>query len=94
MENWLYKCYEATEKDIEALDEALCRKLKDWRMLRAATDSVPAYIIAHNTVLEALATRPPTTLQGLKGIKGFGPKKSETYGPEILDIIAKHQASA
>ncbi len=86
--------YEASEDEIDSLDEALCRKLKDWRMLRAATDSVPAYIIAHNSVLEALATRPPTTLQALKGIKGFGPKKSETYGPEILDVIAKHQTAA
>ena len=85
--------YEAPAEQAEAeIDTALLHKLKDWRMLRAATDEVPAYIIAHNTVLEALAQRPPASLQALNGIKGFGPKKIEVYGPEILEIIDQHTA--
>jgi superfamily II DNA helicase RecQ len=84
--------YEDLPEDLIVVDEDLLRKLKDWRMLRAAQDEMPAYIIAHNTVLEALATRPPANLQALNGVKGFGPKKIATYGPEIIDIITNHQS--
>jgi ATP-dependent DNA helicase PIF1 len=79
-------------EEVEA-DIQLLHKLKDWRLLRAANDDMPAYIIAHNSVLEALAARPPATLQALNGIKGFGPKKIETYGPEIIDVIKQHQSA-
>ncbi|MEO6513503.1 MAG: AAA family ATPase [Candidatus Saccharimonadales bacterium] len=86
--------YEAPLEEVEAaVDTELLHKLKDWRLVRAANDEVPAYIIAHNSVLEALAQRPPTTLQALNGIKGFGPKKIETYGPEIIAVIAEHQTA-
>ena len=84
--------YEDSPEELVVIDEDLLRKLKDWRMLRAAQDEMPAYIIAHNTVLEALATRPPETVQALNGVKGFGPKKIATYGPEIIDIITHHQS--
>jgi ATP-dependent DNA helicase RecQ len=83
---------QAVAAEISAIDEILCRKLKDWRMRRATADNVPAYIIAHKTVLEALASRPPQTVQALRGVKGFGPKKIESYGQEIIDVIAAHAA--
>lgn len=67
------------------------KALKDWRTDRAQKDSMPAYIIAHDKTLEDLAIiRPETPLQ-LRTVKGFGPKKAETYGPEVLAIIAKHK---
>lgn len=75
------------------MDKALFEKLKTWRLARAGTDGMPAYIVAHNTVLEELARRSPASLQALKGVKGFGPKKIETYGPDIIAVISKHQAS-
>jgi len=78
---------------VSAVDEALLDKLKIWRLTRAAEDKVPAYIVAHNTVLESLASRPPANLQGLRGTKGFGPKKSEMYGQQIIDVIAAHKVA-
>jgi ATP-dependent DNA helicase PIF1 len=82
---------EIVEDIVLTVDQDLCRKLKEWRMQRAAADKVPAYIIAHNTVLEALATRPPQNVQALRGVKGFGPKKIESYGQEIIDIITAYE---
>ncbi|MFA5004118.1 MAG: AAA family ATPase [Candidatus Saccharimonadales bacterium] len=76
------------------MDEALLEKLKKWRFGRAQADGVPAYIIAHNSVLESLAARPPATPQALLGAKGFGPKKFDVYGSELLELIATHQAAA
>jgi ATP-dependent exoDNAse (exonuclease V) alpha subunit len=73
------------------LDEALLTKLKAWRLGRAQTDRLPAYIIAHDRALEALAIRPPLTPQQLLATPGFGAKKVENYGSEILRVIHRHQ---
>jgi ATP-dependent DNA helicase PIF1 len=78
---------EAAEPSPHLPDQALLSKLKHWRAARAQADNVPPYIVAHDSVLEALAMRPPTTSQQLLAIRGFGPRKVETYGQDILDIV-------
>lgn len=75
------------------IDESLFLKLKSWRASRAQADKLPAYIIAHDVALSAVAAAQPTTNQQLLGVSGFGPKKVETYGPEILAIVADHLAT-
>lgn len=75
------------------IDAALFEKLKLWRMMRSTADKVPAYIIAHNSTLEALAANPPTTPQQLIAMHGFGPKKAEAYGTDVLLVIAEHKAT-
>ncbi len=69
------------------IDEALLKKLKQWRAARAQSDSVPAYIVAHDASLEAIAAYPPKDMAGLRAAKGFGPKKCETYGDDILAVV-------
>ena len=68
------------------MNEELFEKLRVWRLERARRDQVAPFIIAHNTLLEALAARPPATAQALLGMPGFGAKKLETYGQDILEI--------
>jgi ATP-dependent exoDNAse (exonuclease V) alpha subunit len=82
----------AEKKVSEIVDEELFNKLKVWRQKRAIKDSVPAYIIAHNTTLSAVAANPPKTTQQLLGLPGFGSRKVENYGPDILAIVAEHIA--
>jgi ATP-dependent DNA helicase PIF1 len=72
---------------VESANPALLSALKTWRTQRASHDSVPAYIIAHNTTLEALARLAPQTQQQLLVVPGFGSKKAANYGEEILAII-------
>jgi ATP-dependent exoDNAse (exonuclease V) alpha subunit len=74
------------------VDKLLLDTLKTWRRQRAAADSVPAYIVAHDSALEALATHQPTSPQQLLAVKGFGKNKLDQYGNEILAIMADHQA--
>ncbi len=81
---------EAESEQSMGVDSALLAELKAWRLRRADQDSVPAYIVAHDSVLEALATKPPISQQALLGIKGFGTAKADKYGPDILGVIAKH----
>lgn len=72
------------------VDSALLAELKTWRLKRAGQDSVPAYIIAHDSVLEALAAKPPTSRQSLLGIKGLGTAKVDKYGTDILTVISTY----
>lgn len=71
-------------------DPDLFDALKSWRAARAAKENVPAYIIAHNKTLEAVAARKPVSDQELLGIPGFGAKRVEKYGAEIVETIKSH----
>jgi superfamily II DNA helicase RecQ len=71
-------------------DKALFEKLSAWRLQRARRDRAAPFIIAHNTLLEELASRPPATTQQLLGVKGFGVKKLEAYGEDIMKILDDH----
>jgi ATP-dependent exoDNAse (exonuclease V) alpha subunit len=76
---------------VHEVDPMVLMSLKTWRIGRAQRDSVPAYIIAHDKALEALAAKLPQSAAQLRAIPGFGPKKVESYGEEILQILAEYQ---
>ena len=67
-------------------DSDLLDALKAWRRLRASADAVPAYVVAHDSMLEAIADAHPLTAAELRRIKGMGPTKLERYGDEILVV--------
>lgn len=69
-------------------DRPLVEALQTWRRDRARTDALPAYVVAHDATLLAIAEARPQTLAGLRRVKGMGPAKLESYGEEILAIIA------
>jgi len=71
--------------DIE--DRSLLEALQLWRRDRARADAVPAYVVAHDATLLAIAEDRPQTLAALRRVKGMGPAKLESYGEEILAII-------
>jgi hypothetical protein len=71
-------------------DEELFRRLRQWRIERSRADKVAPFIIAHDTTLQELARRKPTTTQKLGATKGFGPKKVASYGADILAVIRDH----
>jgi DNA helicase-2/ATP-dependent DNA helicase PcrA len=61
--------------------------LRAWRRERSQADQVPAYIVAADTLLGAIAQVRPATLDELARIKGIGPKKLQLYGREILAVV-------
>lgn len=63
--------------------------LKEWRLRRARTDDVPAYVIFHNATLEEIAGRRPRTLAELAAVPGVGPAKLERYGDEVLEVLER-----
>lgn len=80
----------ASAETIIDVNDELLDELKAWRLARARADGLAPFMIAHNTTLLALAATPPKTPGQLLGIPGFGPKKAETYGADILAITAPH----
>jgi superfamily II DNA helicase RecQ len=63
--------------------------LKQWRLERAQADEVPAYVIFHNSTLEAIAERGPRTLAELALVPGVGPTKVERYGADVLAVLER-----
>jgi ATP-dependent DNA helicase RecQ len=66
----------------------LFEKLREWRAGVAREQSVPAYIIFGDATLRGIALATPGTLAELAGISGIGEKKLETYGEQLLEVVA------
>jgi DNA helicase II / ATP-dependent DNA helicase PcrA len=61
--------------------------LKAWRLARARSEDVPAYVVFHNATLEEIAARRPRSLDELAAVPGVGPAKLERYGREVLEAL-------
>jgi len=73
-------------------DAALFETLKAWR-LRAAAGK-PAYTVANNRTLTAIAATRPRDERELLAISGVGPAFIEKFAPEVLAIVAGQQSLA
>jgi len=76
--------------ELSPADAALFEQLKEWR-LRAA-DGKPAYTVAHNSTLQAIAATRPADPEALLAIRGVGPSFVERYAAEVLALIDSSQA--
>ena len=73
-------------------DAPLYAALRAWRAERAREQGVPAYVIAVDRTLAALAAERPEDPDDLLDIPGVGQAKAERYGEAWLEIIAAHAA--
>jgi DNA helicase-2/ATP-dependent DNA helicase PcrA len=72
----------------------LLQALRIWRARTARAAGVPPHVVLHDATLAALAASRPATIEEMIGIPGLGPVKASRYGPELLDLSARLQASA
>ena len=72
----------------EEPDDPTYVALKKWRLERAKSDEIPAYVVFHNSTLAEIASRRPSTIAELASVPGVGPAKLERYGRELLDALA------
>lgn len=70
-------------------EQLLFKRLREWRKQRAESDGVPVFIIANNSELAAVVKSAPKSIEALKQIRGFGGKKIEKYGKEIVELVQK-----
>jgi len=74
-------------KATSGIDRELREYLREWRRAAAKSRCIPAYIVMHDTSLDELCRLKPRSLGELRNVIGFGEKKTELYGPLILDAL-------
>jgi ATP-dependent DNA helicase PIF1 len=77
----------AAARELPPPDPELFEALRAWRFKLAQKQATAPFIIAHDAHLKAVAGLKPKTLDELLKVPGFGPKKVETYGKDILKVI-------
>ena len=77
------------ESDLSAAEQVIFEKLRWWRMETARKHNVPAYVIFHDATMREIAKAQPSSLDDLRGVSGVGEKKLETYGADIVALIAE-----
>jgi GTPase SAR1 family protein len=80
----------ADEASDTILHPSLFRLLKEWRNKKADDLNLPVYMILPQKTMNSLASQVPHSMHTLKLIKGMGKKKSEKFGPELLEIIRQY----
>jgi DNA helicase-2/ATP-dependent DNA helicase PcrA len=68
--------------------DPLFAALRAWRTATAQAEGMPAYVVAHDSTLAAIAEARPASLSALRRVKGMGPAKLEKYGDGILEVLA------
>jgi ATP-dependent DNA helicase RecQ len=66
----------------------LYEALRLWRLAEAKGQSIPPYVIFHDSVLRDIAATRPTCLDELAQIKGVGASKLERYGRRVLGVLS------
>jgi len=70
--------------------ESLFDALRQWRSSEAKAQSVPPYVIFHDSVLREISSMRPSDLDALGDIKGVGATKLQRYGGAVLEITRQH----
>ncbi len=74
----------------DASSEPLFDALRQWRSTEARAQSVPPYVIFHDSVLREISGVRPADLDALSEIKGVGGSKLQRYGQAVLTITRQH----
>jgi len=69
------------------VDANLRERLRAWRSDTAKEQSVPAYVVMHDTTLDEICRMRPRSIRALLQISGIGERKAELYGQSILEVL-------
>ena len=72
-----------------SVDRELNEFLREWRRNTSKEQGIPAFAVLHDSALEDLCLVEPSNLQELRRVSGFGDKKVQMYGKQILEAIQK-----
>jgi ATP-dependent DNA helicase RecQ len=76
------------------IDAELREYLREWRRTTARERGTAAFIVMHDTSLDELCRVRPRALVELRTVSGFGDKKTEMYGQEILNALQEFNRGA
>lgn len=71
-------------------DMALLGLLRTMRSNVAVQRELPSFYLLHNNILVLIATDKPTTREELMSISGFGLRKWEVWGDDILNVVTNY----
>jgi len=77
----------AAATTLPAPAQAMLQRLRQWRARTAIEHGVPAFVVFHDSTLEAIARRRPDDLSQLSTISGIGQAKLARYGEALLDLL-------
>jgi ATP-dependent DNA helicase RecQ len=77
-----------------AVDPELREYMREWRRAASKQSNTAAFIIMHDTSLDELCRVRPTTLTELLQVQGFGVRKTELYGRQILEALRRFHGGA
>jgi DNA helicase II / ATP-dependent DNA helicase PcrA len=68
----------------------LSNALRAWRTARARQDETAAFIVFHDSTIEAIAAARPRSIAELRRVPGVGPTKLDRYGEEIIGVVVRN----
>jgi len=68
--------------------------LREWRRTIAKEQNIAAFVVLHDTSLDEICRMQPKTLLDIRRVPGFGERKTELYGKQILEALARFRAGA
>jgi ATP-dependent DNA helicase RecQ len=71
---------------LDAEQESLALRIKEWRAAEAKRLGVPAYVVLHDRTVLALATARPSNPKQMLAVDGMGPAKVERFGVALLSL--------
>ncbi|MEM9723094.1 MAG: HRDC domain-containing protein [Bacteroidota bacterium] len=79
------------EQLLSEKDQLLLRRLKEYRGEKAKELGWPPFLVFTKDQMMAFVNQKVSTLEGFGPIKGFGAKKTQRFGKDILEIIRAFQ---
>jgi len=76
------------------VDPALREYLREWRRAAAKEQGVPAFVVMHDSSLDEVCRKQPSSILELLAISGFGEYKAALYGPRIFEALKKFRNGA
>jgi ATP-dependent DNA helicase RecQ len=71
-----------------AVDAGLRERLREWRRTTAKEQCVAAFVVLHDTTLDEICRKQPSSPSALLGVSGIGEQKLARYGRQILEVIS------
>jgi ATP-dependent DNA helicase RecQ len=84
----------AASPERNSVDMELKEYLREWRRNTAKEKGIAAFVVLHDSALVDLCLCKPSTLQELCRVSGFGDKRVEMYGKEILEVLRHFREGA
>ena len=72
-------------------NSGLVKLIKDYCYEKSKEKHIPMFYICENKYIEELAKLQPTTEGELMKVKGFGRKRIEKYGSDLIEIIKNYK---